>query len=443
MVLGPQLIPPVLFTMQKSLYTLPEWRAVVSPSSFWIVLMAAFCCGVSSYFACRRMLQEVPAATLRPAVPKAGRRNRWEKTRLWSRFSFAVQWNLRDVVRRRVRSLMAVIGVMGCTALLIFGLGLQDTVNGVSKLLYGELYLNKYKIKLTADYTREDLAVLSDRYHGQWIQEANVELKAGPRKKSGFLTVLDQGDQVQLRDHRRQEMPLPDEGIGLTRKMARLLQVDLGSALQWRIAGEKDWQEAKVAALYWLPMGQGIIMGKAEYERAGRVFRPTAYLTSDQVTEAHLLAGVASVQEQEQMVKAFDEMLESLRLITAILVLAAVALGSVVLYNLGALSFVERTRELATLRVLGFLPKQIRSLLQMQNLWFTVIGIGLGLPVGYWLISFLLSTMPDHIDLLTDISTTSILAGITGTFAVSVLIDLLLSRKVATIDLVTSLKAVE
>lgn len=313
----------------------------------------------------------------------------------------------------------------------------------MSKLLYGELYLNKYKIKLTADYTREDLAVLSDRYHGQWIQEANVELKAGPRKKSGFLTVLDQGDQVQLRDHRRQEMPLPDEGIGLTRKMARLLQVDLGSALQWRIAGEKDWQEAKVAALYWLPMGQGIIMGKAEYERAGRVFRPTAYLTSDQVTEAHLLAGVASVQEQEQMVKAFDEMLESLRLITAILVLAAVALGSVVLYNLGALSFVERTRELATLRVLGFLPKQIRSLLQMQNLWFTVIGIGLGLPVGYWLISFLLSTMPDHIDLLTDISTTSILAGITGTFAVSVLIDLLLSRKVATIDLVTSLKAVE
>ena len=143
------------------------------------------------------------------------------------------------------------------------------------------------------------------------------------------------------------------------------------------------------------------------------------------------------------MAKAFDEMLESLRLITAVLVLAAVVLGSVVLYNLGALSFIERTRELATLKVLGFLPKEIRSLLQMQNIWLTVIGIGLGIPVGYLLTDFLLSTMPDNIDLLTDISLISIVVGITGTFAVSVVINLLLSRKVGEIDMITSLKAVE
>lgn len=155
------------------------------------------------------------------------------------------------------------------------------------------------------------------------------------------------------------------------------------------------------------------------------------------------MAGVASVQVQEQMAKAFDVMLDSLRLITAVLVLAAVVLGSVVLYNLGALSFIERTRELATLKVLGFLSKQIRSLLQMQNVWLTVIGIGLGIPVGYLLTNFLLSTMPDNIDLLTDISLTSILISIAGTFAVSVSINLLMSRKVAEIDMIASLKAVE
>ncbi|HEY8343722.1 MAG TPA: FtsX-like permease family protein, partial [Bacillota bacterium] len=116
---------------------------------------------------------------------------------------------------------------------------------------------------------------------------------------------------------------------------------------------------------------------------------------------------------------------------------------SVVLYNLGTLSFVERTRELATLKVLGFLPKEIRSLLQMQNLWLTVIGIGLGIPLGFLLTDYLLSTMPDNLDLLTGISLGSISVAIAGTFAVSALINMFLSRKVAGIDMITSLKAVE
>lgn len=443
LLIGPLFIPPILFTMQKSIYTLPQWRAVVSPSSYGAVLMTVLCCGASSCLACRRLLKEVPAATLRPAAPKAGRHSRLERSRLWPGLGFAVQWNLRDVFRSRIRSSMAVIGVMGCTALLLFGLGLQDTANGVSRTVYGELYQNEYQINLRPEITKEEMAVLSDRYQGQWIQEAKIELRSGACRESGFLTVLAQGAEVKFRDHRRQEIALPEEGIGLSRKMAQRLQVDLGSSLHWRIYGEKEWQEAKVATIYWMPMGQGIAMSKAEYERSGRVFQPTAYLTSEQATEAHHLAGVASVQAQEQMAKAFDEMLESLRLITAVLVLAAVVLGSVVLYNLGALSFIERTRELATLKVLGFLPKEIRSLLQMQNIWLTVIGIGLGIPVGYLLTDFLLSTMPDNIDLLTDISLISIVVGITGTFAVSVVINLLLSRKVGEIDMITSLKAVE
>jgi putative ABC transport system permease protein len=443
LLIGPLFIPPILFIMQKSIYTLPHWRAVVAPSSYGAVFIAVLCCGISSYLACRRLLKEVPAATLRPAVPKAGRHSRLEKSRLWPHFGFAVQWNLRDVRRSGVRSSMAVIGVMGCTALLLFGLGLQDTVNGVSKTIYGELYQNEYKINLRAEITEEELAALSDRYQGQWMQEAKIELKAGVQKESGFMTVLDQGDAVKFRDHRRQEITLPKDGIGLSRKMAQRLKVNRGAPLQWRIYGEKEWREAKVTTVFWMPMGQGIAMGKAEYQRSGRTFRPTAYLTSEQATEAHHWAGVTSVQNREQMAGAFNEMLESLRLITAILVLAAVVLGSVVLYNLGALSFVERTRELATLKVLGFLPKQLRSLLQMQNVWLTVIGIGLGIPVGYLLTDFLLWTMPDSVDLLTNISLISIVVGITGTFAVSVLINLLLSRKVTGIDMITSLKAVE
>ena len=130
-------------------------------------------------------------------------------------------------------------------------------------------------------------------------------------------------------------------------------------------------------------------------------------------------------------------------MIIFILVLAAIVLGSVVLYNLGALSFTERMRELATLRVLGFLPKKIYSLLQMQNVWLTLLGIIIGIPTGYYLTVFMFSTMPDSLDMVTDISVISIIISVLGTFGISVLINLILSRNIKDIDMVSALKSVD
>ena len=181
---------------------------------------------------------------------------------------------------------------------------------------------------------------------------------------------------------------------------------------------------------------------RSTYDSLGQSFKPTSLLTYDRTDADSALSVVESIQNKV-LKSSFNELLDSIRMIIAILVLGAILLGSVVLYNLGALSYTERIRELATLKVLGFHPGQIRSLLRMQNIWLTILGIILGVPIGYWLVGYMLSTMPASIDMSTDISKTSVIISILGTFIVSITVNLILSRNIKRINMVSALKSVE
>lgn len=443
LVIGPLLIPPILFTMQKTIYTLPNWSARISSSAFIAVVFSVLCCSASSYFACYKQLKEVPAATLRPSVPKLSRHSTLEKSKVWHSFGFSAQWNLRDVIRSKVRSIATVIGVMGCTAILLFGLGLSDTINNVSNWMYKDLNKYENKINLKEEVTKEEIASLSISYKGQWLQEINIELLAGDEKESGSLMVLDVGEEIKFEDEKRNEIFLPKEGIALSYKMAKLLKVHVGDSVQWRVYGEKKWQSSVIKELYRTPMAQGISMKKQEFNRLGYSFKPTSLLTSDKVSQIEENTAVENLQHKNELISSFNEMLESMKMIIVILVLAAVILGSVVLYNLGILSFTERIRELATLKVLGFFPKQIHELLRMQNMWLTIIGIVLGIPAGYQLVYFMLSTMSDSTDMMAYVSPISLIISILTTFILSMLVSLILSLNVKKIDMITALKSVE
>lgn len=440
---GPLVIPPILFGMQKTMYCLPGWYAAISPTSLAAVGISVLCCGASSWFACRRQLKEVPAAALRPLAPKTGRHTGIEKSRLWLSFGFSAQWNLRDVMRSRIRSVMAAVGVMGCTALLLFGLGLRDTVGSVSAWMYRDLNVYESKISLNEDIDNKALDALEKAYGGQWVQESNIELRSGDTEENGLLTVLGEGGEIRFEDENRKGIGLPDEGVGLSYKMAGLLRLAKGDTVEWRIYGEKQWQKSEVSVLFRTPLGQGIAMGKEAYLKTGRTMRPTALLTSGNAAGADKYEGVKNVQDKIRLIDSYNDTLESMKMIIAILVIGAAVLGSVVLYNLGALSFTERIRELATLKVLGFFSKEIRSLLQMQNVWLTVLGIAAGVPAGYILVEFMLSTMPDTMDMMPYVSALSLSVSVAGTFILSFAVNLLLSRKVRGIDMVASLKSVE
>ena len=440
---GPAVIPPILFSMQRAIYSLPEWHWAISYPDVLSVGAAVLCCGASSYFACKRELNGVPAAALRPRVPKASRHTRLEKSRVWQAIGFSAQWNLRDILRSKVRSAMAVSGVIGCCALLLLGLGLHDSVNAVAGRLYGELYTFDVRISLEEGITAAQLDTLARQYPGQMIQESGIAIKAGGVEKSGTLTVMAPGNEYRLRDGRGNEVTLPDSGVAVSGKMAQLLHVKPGDDISWRIYGEDTWRNSTIGAIYRAPVGQGIAVSKEAYEKMGEVMHPTALLAGASAPDAQSRPGVKDVQTLYALKRSFSAILESIQLIIAILILAAAVLGVVVLYNLGSLSFTERTREFATLKVLGFPDKKIQALLQKQNVWLTVLGIMLGIPAGFALTGFMLSTISDYSDFATYVSPLTLAAAILSTFLLSILVNLLMSRKIRSIDMVSSLKSVE
>ena len=443
LVVGPLIIPPILFTMQKSIYLLPNWYAVLSPVDGIAVVLAVLCCGASSYFACRKELKEVPAAALRPRPPKAGRHTRWEKSAFWHKMGFNLQWNIRDILRSKLRSTMAVVGVVGCMALLLCALGLRDTINGVSSRMYGELHTYESKINLQETISQDELKAIEEKVEGQWLQEATIEITASGKEKNASLTVLGEGSAIVFKDEAGRMVGLPTEGIGLSYKMAQILGVKIGDTLQWRMIGQEEWLSSEVHTLYRTPMGQGIAMSEEAFRTLDKTLTPTARLAYEVFDEEDGLTGIKNVRDKNELIRSFDTMLESIQMMVFILILAAVILGVVVLYNLGALSFAERVRELATLKVLGFFSREIRSLLQKQNIWLTCLGILLGIPFGYGIIGFILSTMSEAIDMQTQVSWLALVLCILVTFVLSVGVNFLLSKKIKTIDMVSSLKAVE
>ncbi len=152
---------------------------------------------------------------------------------------------------------------------------------------------------------------------------------------------------------------------------------------------------------------------------------------------------ITGVQGKDELMDAFDSMKEMMYTMTYILVAAAIILGVVVLYNLGVLSLVEKNREMATLKVLGFTTSKIRGILQMQNIWLTLIGLFFGIPAGMGLITGLFATMPESMDYIATYSMPSFLYTVAGTFTLSILVNRILSRKVMTVDMVDALKGQE
>ena len=339
---------------------------------------------------------------------------------------------------------MCIMGVVGCAMLLICGFGCFDSINGLMDKMYGELMTARNKIMLSSDAGYGYAYDLCEKYSGQMIEETSVEFVSAKAKKSGSATIIDKGNYVHIQDKDLKPEKLSKNGIALTNKMAGLLGVKEGDHLRWHLVGDDKWQYTRVEQIYRDPSIQGITMYRTVFENMEYTFRPTAILTNMSVP-ADLIDEdeVSSVLNIADMKKAFSETMEMLNAMVYIMVVGAVLLGVVVLYNLGVLSFVEKTREVATLKVLGFRSSKIRNILQKQNIWLTVIGIGFGLYIGWLMLYVICTTVSDTLDMFPIINLSTYLISIAGTFAVSVIVNFMFSGKVRTIDMVDALKGVE
>ena len=437
-------LPPWILGMFEGSYLVPDLKGRITSLDVTATILAIIVSTLVCFLSCRKELKDPPAITLKPPAPKKIRHSALEKSRLWLRLDFSTQWNIRDVLRNKLRSLMGILGVMGCAMLLICGFGCFDSINGLLDKMYGELMTASNKILLSSDADYGYAYDLAAIYKGQLLMETSVEFVSDTAKKSGSATIIDKGNYIHLQDENLKPVKLKKNGIAMTSKMANLLGVKEGDHIKWHLVGDDEWQYTRIAQIYRDPSIQGITMYRSVFEDMEYSFRPTSILTNMTVDkDLSEEDEVSSILNVADMKASFSETMEMMNAMVYILVLAAVLLGVVVLYNLGVLSFVEKTREVATLKVLGFKSSSIRNILQKQNIWLTVIGIVLGLYAGWGMLYVICTTVSETLDMFPIINMPTYIYAIGGTFLVSISVNFMFSGKVKTIDMVDALKGVE
>lgn len=443
-IVGLLTLPYLFLPTMREYYILPEWKTGVSDKSYYAIALAIVVATIVSYLACRKELKDMPAITLKPAAPKNIRHSLLEKSRLWLGMNFSTQWNIRDVKRNKARSIMGIAGVAGCTMLLVCAFGMKDCCEEFVVWQYGGLITGQYKMMFAESASNLEKREYAQQLKGQLIQEGSCEFRNGNLLKTGSITILEEGNYIHYQEENGNEITLPQYGVALSAKMAKILGLQVGDIIEWHMVGEKNWEKSRITAIYRTPTGQGITMYRQEYEAMQYDFKPTSLYTNMTVPQymkdSDEVSGVISI---EQLKKDLDENMEMMNLMVVILIIAAVVLGIIVLYNMGVLSFMEKTREVATLKVLGFSSGRIRRILRQQNSWITVVGIIAGLIIGYQFLDIMMQTMSEDNDMPTVTYMLSYAYSIIGTWLVSTGVNTILSGKVKTICMVDALKGVE
>ena len=394
-----------------------------------------------SYYAVKNISNEKPADTIRPKVPKVSGSGFIEKLSVWKRLSFNVRWNYRDAKRNKFRALMTIMGVVGCSALLVCAFGMYDGMNDLKEWEYNQINHYDSKLVIDEDATQSDIDDVADKVNGDEIMESAIEIESDSAKKSGSLLALNETDLVTPTDYDRNHVEIKNDEISISQKMSDMLDVGVGDTVKWHIMGSDKWVKTKIDKIHADPISQGFIMSADKVEELDLNYTPTSIITSQHVSENY--DGVKAANSMKDMTGSWDEMTEAIWLLIYILIFFASILAVVVLYNLGLLSFTEIEREVATLKVLGFKTRALRQLLLTQNLWFTAVGFILGLPVGYIILAIMWDSSGDSFYILPSISLSNFLLTLVITFALSILVNLMFSRKIKKLDMVESLKSGE
>ena len=417
---------------------MPSWT-LRAPGFTWLVLI-----GINGFLmfigflSVRKMLRGTAADALRPYSPKRMKHLRFEETKRFKRLGFGTKWNLRDCVRHKARSLMTLFGVIGCMVLLVGGLGMKDTMDAFLDIFYEKAINYTTRVNLDADNMKpEEGKKLAESLEGDWAASRAVQI--GDKGYSLEIYSVTH-DKVRFADEDMRIIPLTDDGAYICSRIAREYKLKKGDELTFSPYDSNEHYTVPVAGVL-DSMTEGIFMTDMFADRVG-----ISYTVSSVFTDAAEIpenSHILNRQSKQSIMDSFDVFMDLMNKMIWLLVIAAVILGIVVLYNLGVMSYTERYREMATLKVVGFKDSKIGRLLISQNLWLTVLGILVGVPVGIGVLQYLLTALASEYELKLVLGLPTWLVSILLTFGVSLVVGLMVARKNRHIDMVAALKTAE
>ena len=465
LVIGYILFPKMIFTAYQIMYQMPDIELhAYTDISLFSVLAAVACTTVATLWACLATLRETPASLMRPRTPKAGKRVFLEYIKpLWRRMSFIHKVTARNLFRYQKRFWMTVIGIGGCTALIIAGFGMRSSLLFTMSRQYDELFHYSAQVTLADNALPEERAAVEDFLAGDSrvvnyipCAASSATVVTPSYSTTAYVEVMasdEIGKVVDLFDYKSGDpITMGDEGVYIDQKLSELLKVSVGDTffLDGDVRGD-----VTVAGIYEHYTGHFIYMTPGYYENALHADgEPNAYLlnfTSDDTDTCNAvfeklldMSGVATTSRMRDTQDTYMHSMERVDFVVVIIILAAAALAMVVLFNLSNINITERQRELATIKLLGFYDGEVSAYVYRENIVLTLFGILLGCFMGHWLHIYLVRST--EIDLMmfgrqTAPSAYVYAAILTALF--SLLVNVLAHFKMKKIDMVESLKSAE
>ena len=420
---------------------LPYWK--LHMPFFCVVVMIAvlFALTLIGFFSVKSMLRGTAADALRPYAPKKMKNLAIEKTKAWKKFSFGTRWNLRDVMRHKSRTLMSLIGIIGCTVLMAGALGMNDTMNAFLTDYYDKAMNYSSRIYVSSA-SEETVAEIAEKYAAD--ASASVSVEIGDKGVS--LDIYDiKHDKVRFLDKKGALVPLRNDGAYLCRRIADEYKLKAGDTFTISPYGTDKEYTLKVNGVIY-SSSESVAITNAYAEACGVTGYKTDSLYTSAVKNVLLddeLTKNFEIQDKQSIVESFETFTSLLNLSVTVLIAAAIVLGVVVLYNLGVMSYTERYREMATLKVVGFKDKKIAGLLIGQNMWVTVIGVILGLPLAAGTLGYLVKELASEYEMRVVMGWKTFLISTLLTFCVSLVVSLFVAKKNKKIDMVEALKGAE
>ena len=383
-------------------YALPGWNIVIAPEFYACMAIIVGSCALSAFFSCRRLLKVEPAQALRPAPPKSGKKTIFEHLPHWDRLSFHTQYNLRDLSRSKLRALMSIVGVLFGTMLMVGSLACFTTVDKTVDWNFDKLIAYQYQVQFADDITPKRAGEYAADYDGELLMTSAIELSAksgavAKERESASLVATEGKHLYRLTDTHLEVADLKRVTVALTMKLANKLGLKIGDTVYWHFSDKNDWYASTVGLINRNPTVTGITILRPDLEALDVTFAPKQMVTQKKLSALDT-EEIVSVHSRGDMLDSFHESWDAIYLLIGFLVAFAIFFVLIVMYNANNLSFNERMREFATLRVLGLSDSAIRRLLTIQNIWLTIIGVIFGLPLGKVLMQYMMDSNGDQYD---------------------------------------------
>ncbi|WP_198301339.1 ABC transporter permease [Lachnoclostridium phytofermentans] len=458
---GIRLFPYAIWQAYKMLYNIAEIKYVFNGGLALLTLMVSLLCSVgATYAACRTELSQMPAELMRPKSPKVGKRIFLERIPvLWQALSFLHKVSIRNILRYKKRLFMMILGTGGCTALLLAGLGLNDSISKIADDQFGSIMLFDYTISFLEAQSKEEMTDFRESTSDMlsecvFISFDTYEVTGTSRNQKVNVVASDDPDITNVIGLRLngKTVPFPEDGyVAINDRLAETENLKIGDSMTITLDNIKTYTVV-IGGIFKNYAHNYMFMSEATYEKVfgEECAYKTAFATTDSTDIYNISAklmkdhGASSVVVTADTKNRVTNMMNSLNYIVWLVIACACALSFVVMYNLSNINITERNREIATIKVLGFYPKETYSYVFRENIVITLISTMFGLPAGILLHRFVMDQIKiESISFNIQIFPISYLYALIVTIGLTLIVNVILIRKINRINMAESLKSVE